>query len=40
MLNKNILIVEDDKDISKLVRYNLEKAGFNCKAVITVTCPY
>ncbi|MDP8264180.1 MAG: response regulator transcription factor [Candidatus Aceula lacicola] len=35
MLNKNILIVEDDKDISKLVRYNLEKAGFNCKAVIT-----
>ncbi|MFA5087977.1 MAG: response regulator transcription factor [Candidatus Omnitrophota bacterium] len=30
-----ILIVEDDKNISKLVRYNLEKAGFDCTVVIT-----
>jgi DNA-binding response OmpR family regulator len=27
---KNILIVEDDKNISRLVKYNLEKAGFSC----------
>lgn len=30
-----VLIVEDDKHISKLVRYNLEKAGFSCVVVIT-----
>ncbi|MDD3375353.1 MAG: response regulator transcription factor [Candidatus Omnitrophica bacterium] len=35
MPNKNILIVEDDKNISKLVRYNLEKAGFSCQSTIT-----
>jgi DNA-binding response OmpR family regulator len=30
-MNKDkILIVEDDKNISKLVKYNLEKAGFKC----------
>jgi len=29
------LIVEDDKNISKLVRYNLEKAGFDCATAIT-----
>ena len=29
------LIVEDDKHISKLVKYNLEKAGFNCEVTIT-----
>jgi len=27
---KRILIVEDDKHISKLLSYNLEKAGFQC----------
>lgn len=35
MIAGNILIVEDDKHISKLIKYNLEKAGFNCKIVIT-----
>ena len=30
-----ILIVEDDKHISKLVKYNLEKAGFVCIVAIT-----
>lgn len=30
-----ILIVEDDKNISKLVKYNLEKAGFACETTIT-----
>ncbi|MBP9853590.1 MAG: response regulator transcription factor [Candidatus Omnitrophica bacterium] len=35
MSNENILIVEDDKNISKLVKYNLEKAGYSCHAVVT-----
>jgi len=35
MASGNILIVEDDKNISKLVRYNLEKAGYTCHVVIT-----
>ena len=35
MSNEKILIVEDDKHISKLVKYNLEKAGFNCETTIT-----
>ena len=35
MSRKKILIVEDDKNISKLVRYNLEKAGFDCETTIT-----
>lgn len=35
MPRKKILIVEDDKNISKLVRYNLEKAGFDCEVTIT-----
>lgn len=30
-----ILVVEDDKHISKLIRYNLEKAGFQCSVTIT-----
>ncbi len=29
-MGKKILIVEDDKNISKLIQYNLEKAGFIC----------
>ncbi|MCK4810173.1 MAG: response regulator, partial [Candidatus Omnitrophica bacterium] len=32
---KRILIIEDDKHISKLVKYNLEKTGFGC--VVTIT---
>jgi len=35
MAGKKILIVEDDKHISKLVKYNLEKAGFDCTVTIT-----
>lgn len=30
MAKKKILIVEDDSHISKLVKYNLEKSGFEC----------
>lgn len=30
-----ILIVEDDRNISKLLRYNLEKAGFDCSVSFT-----
>ncbi|MBU2540896.1 MAG: response regulator transcription factor [Candidatus Omnitrophica bacterium] len=35
MAGQKILVVEDDKHISKLVKYNLEKAGFDC--IVTVT---
>ncbi len=35
MSQEKILIVEDDKNISKLVKYNLEKAGFDCETTIT-----
>jgi DNA-binding response OmpR family regulator len=35
MAREKILIVEDDKHISKLVKYNLEKAGFVCEVTIT-----
>ena len=31
MPKENILVVEDDKHISKLVKYNLEKSGYICK---------
>ena len=34
-MSEKILIVEDDKHISKLVKYNLEKAGFVC--IVTIT---
>jgi DNA-binding response OmpR family regulator len=34
MRMERILIVEDDKNISKLVKYNLEKAGYECTAVV------
>jgi two-component system, OmpR family, phosphate regulon response regulator PhoB len=30
MSKKKILIVEDDKDIARLIQYNLDKAGFAC----------
>ncbi|MCM8782063.1 MAG: response regulator transcription factor [Candidatus Omnitrophica bacterium] len=29
-MKEKILIIEDDKNISKLVKYNLEKQGFDC----------
>ena len=32
---KTILLVEDDANISKLVKYNLEKSGFQCISCIT-----
>ncbi len=35
MSREKILIVEDDKNISKLVKYNLDKAGFDSNIVIT-----
>jgi len=35
MAQENILVVEDDKNILKLIRYNLEKAGFGCYTTIT-----
>ncbi|MFH2145194.1 MAG: response regulator transcription factor [Candidatus Omnitrophota bacterium] len=35
MAGQKILIVEDDKHISKLVKYNLEKAGFDCTVTVT-----
>lgn len=35
MVRKKILIIEDDKHISKLVKYNLERGGFEC--VVTGT---
>lgn len=34
-MKEKILIVEDDKNISKLVKYNLEKAGFDCYTALT-----
>ena len=30
MIHQKILIIEDDPHIAKLIRYNLEKAGFEC----------
>ena len=35
MSNEKILIVEDDQHIAKLVKYNLQKAGFDCTHVVT-----
>ena len=35
MAGQKILVVEDDKHISKLVKYNLEKAGFDCAVTVT-----
>lgn len=34
-MKEKILIVEDDKNISKLVKYNLEKQGFECFSAIS-----
>ncbi|MBF0494829.1 MAG: response regulator transcription factor, partial [Candidatus Omnitrophica bacterium] len=35
MSKTKILIVEDDEDIAKLLKYNLEKAGFDAKVAET-----
>ena len=35
MMKERILVVEDDPHISKLIRYNIEKAGYDNQAVIT-----
>ncbi len=35
MIRQKILIVEDDKHIAQLVKYNLEKSGFACEVAIT-----
>ncbi len=34
-MKERILVVEDDPHISKLIRYNIEKAGYDNQAVIT-----
>ncbi|MBN1526252.1 MAG: response regulator transcription factor [Candidatus Omnitrophica bacterium] len=31
MARQRVLIIEDDKHISKLIKYNLEKAGYDCE---------
>jgi len=35
MPTERILVIEDDKHISKLVKYNLEKAGYDCTVVVS-----
>ena len=35
MNSKKILIIEDDKNISKLLKYNLEKSDYNCYVAIS-----
>jgi DNA-binding response OmpR family regulator len=35
MAAQKILVVEDDKHISQLLKYNLEKAGYECATTIT-----
>ena len=35
MTKEKIFIIEDDKDISRLVQYNLDKAGYACTAAYT-----
>jgi DNA-binding response OmpR family regulator len=35
MAKEKILIIEDDKNIAKLVKYNLEKAGYECSLAAT-----
>jgi len=34
-MEEKILVIEDDKNIAKLVKYNLEKAGFGCVVLST-----
>ena len=35
MAKKKILIVEDDKDIARLIQYNMDKAGYACAIAVT-----
>ena len=35
MVKKKILIVEDDKDIARLIQYNMDKAGYACAMAVT-----
>lgn len=35
MEKERILIIEDDKHISKLIKYNLEKTGYDCTMAVT-----
>ena len=35
MAKEKILIVEDDRNISKLVKYNLEKENYDCNIAVT-----
>ena len=35
MAKQKILIVEDDRDIARLIQYNLDKAGYACEAAVT-----
>lgn len=35
MSQPTVLVIEDDKHISKLLKYNLEKSGFRCLSSIT-----
>ncbi len=35
MANKKILIVEDDKDIARLIQYNLDKSGYSSQTAFT-----
>ncbi|MFH1190071.1 MAG: response regulator transcription factor [Candidatus Omnitrophota bacterium] len=34
-MKEHILVVEDDKNISKLVKFNLEKAGYECAVALS-----
>jgi DNA-binding response OmpR family regulator len=34
-MKKKILIVEDDKDIARLIQYNLDKAGYACEVAVS-----
>ena len=34
-MKKKILIIEDDKDIARLIQYNLDKAGYVCEVAVS-----
>jgi two-component system phosphate regulon response regulator PhoB len=34
-MKKKILIIEDDKDIARLIQYNLDKAGYACEVCVS-----
>ncbi len=35
MIKKKILIVEDEKDIARLIQYNLDKVGYACEVAVS-----